>query len=402
MSGFTERLREMFPAERKKAPLWAPALAVFVLALAARLAYWVQKETRLGTDSSGYLATCDLWASAPLEAIQHSIGIEYAGFTLPMCSVLGLTGSPDAWIVVQILFSAVAAVLIFDTARRALGRRAGLVAGIGMALLWEMFQWDIYLLSDTTFIVVLSFVLWSTTRFYLEASRKNRAMALAGLGLLAITRPFGAPIAIGYLAVDLWRGWSTDSPQLVQNRWVGAALIVALVVLPTIVSARTGWAESMLLDTWMQGRIVHDDPTFDYPFALSHASSPLDFVLANPGDMLVMGVLKVGAFFVPFVPRFSLVHIGINAATLLPLMLAGTAGLVVLANRDGDLAASWSVPLLIVLAIVAATFVDWDWRYRAPAGPVFALFTAAFAQEVLTRQAEAGSVSVSDHQTRSS
>jgi hypothetical protein len=99
------------------------------------------------------------------------------------------------------------------------------------------------------------------------------------------------------------------------------------------------------------------------------------FVLANLDHVLIMGMLRTVIFFIPLIggAGFSPFWTGLNIAVLGPLILLSLYGLVRARRSNPALLSVVAVPLVVVVAIVAVTFISLSWRYRAPLGPVMAI-----------------------------
>lgn len=349
-------------------------LLISGVALAGRIGYWLYGGTRLGKDTSGYLLTCSAWVNNPLDALTGQlVGVEYAGFTLPFCLVVDFLGAPyETWVAIQILLSVLSCLIVYATARRVLDRIAGIAAGLSMAVLWESFQWTIYLLSDATFVFAVTVALWAVTRYRELGTRRAWTAAWLALAYVAVTRPFGLPIVIGWLAYDLLpRGNEYRGDLLSKPAYM--FVLVGAIGLYYAATSRGAWVDSTMYSVWADGVLVKNDPTFRYSYSPVGGSSPLTFVLYNAHHLIAMGVSKIGLFFLPVVPRWSTLHNVVNVVTLLPMMLASGWAIVHQLRRGSQLFRLWVTPLVVILLVVGVTFVDWDWRYRAPAAPVFSL-----------------------------
>lgn len=362
---------------------YADALLVTTLALGTRLVYWLIGGTRRGADTAGYLDACSVWATNPADALTgQPIGVEYAGFTLPFCVVTNFLGAPfDVWIAIQILLSTLSCLIVYATAKRALNRVGGLIAGLSMVFLWESFQWTIYLLSDALFVFAVSIALWAVTRHADLDTRRTWAITWLALTFTAVTRPFGLPLVLGWLAYDLLPLDSRYRLDLAPRPGYMVA-VAGLGALYLALASRGAWVDSTLYGVWSEGTLVMNDPTFTYPFDTVEHSSTLPFVLSNAHHLLAMGALKIGLFLLPLVPRWSLLHNVINLFTLVPVMFTSVWALLNLIREDRELLRLWVTPLVVFLIVVGVTFVDWDWRYRAPAAPVFSLFAGYAAYRI--------------------
>lgn len=356
---------------------WA-ALTLFLLALLPRAGYWWLKGTRLSPDSHSYIAACETLAASPLSYLGTQRGLLFSGFTVPFCGVWTATGGfPTAWVAIQILLSSLAVVLVFDATRRLVDFRSGVVAGLAMAGLFETFSWSIYVLSDTLFVFGVSVSIWALVRHRQEPRPRTRSAALACLGFTAIARPFGAPLVAAWLLLDVLPDRYADYRLHLLPRRVAAGLAVAgLVGVVAFVSIyQSRLLADYVLPYYTQGIVVHDDPTFTYAYDAAPAGSLVGFVLANWPHLVAISALRVAALFLPVVGRFSLLHNVVNLLTLAPLLVGSAIAIFEQFRRRETAIYVLLVPLLVLTGIVALTWVDFDWRYRAPLGPAFAVLT---------------------------
>lgn len=335
----------------------------------------------VGLDTGSYERSCTVLYSHPLGIVDAYPGLTYLGFLVPFCGFLALPGATlHAWCVVQSFLSAAGVGLLFLAAYRLAGPRVAWVAGLVLALLWETFRWDGYALSDSLFVFILDLALW---RMSLQWTGKgSRGWLLAALAWLALARPVGILVVGAWLACDAVLP-RTVFPSLLGGRRRAAGCLVGLALLVPILGRTL--ADTGALDSWKNGVLVWDDPLFRYPYTLAPADSMLSFVLHNPLDFLAMAALKAALLFLPVVPRFSVAHNVLNAVTLIPLtLMAGVGGFGAIRRRSP--VAGLCLPALgALLAGVAANSVDFDWRYRAPAGPLLAILAAVAASPWLER-----------------
>lgn len=356
-----------------RVPPWRVAVALFAFALAVRAAYWAATGTATAADSDDFLL-CDPIARGDLAPALAMV--EYLGFVLATCAFLAAGGTMETWPIVQVLLGAAACVLLYEATRRALGDVAGVVAGLSLAVLWETFQWDVYYLTENLAVFALCLALWSATLHKAHPSRRSAARLAGALALLAVARPFGVPVIVGWLAWDMV---PRRLPRLglVRRPIVALAIALALAGMVAMSPFRSTWTSNDVAGAWRDGVVMWDDPTYDLDYTPRAGEGLVGFALANPDHLLVLASAKVAVFFLPVAERFSLAHNAVNLAVLAPMMALGVAGLAVLARERPEVARLWATPLAVLLVLVAATFLDYDWRYRAPAGPLFAFGAAA-------------------------
>ncbi|QPV61505.1 hypothetical protein I7X12_12085 [Halosimplex litoreum] len=354
-------------------------ILVFTVALAARISWVIYTGIHTGVDTSNFMASCEFWLHNPagIVGIDLIAGLEYAGATIPMCWLIdGLGLGTLGFVAYQILISALGTVLFADACRREFGSPWGIFGGLVLAIHWPTFKWVSWILTDATFIAALVagiwVVVWVRTSSQVRIYHRG-AVAVAAI-VIAFTRPVGLLIAV------IWLCWFAV---YAQNWWdleiriPEVAGAIATVWAYVSLSSR-GEFSTQLLDVWQQGVIVLDSGLLRQSYEATSADSVLGFLIAHPIHVLFMGLLKVAVFFLPVVPRFSVIHNLLNVLLLVPVMVGAFLGAVVLVRRyDRGMMMTWLVPALAMLALIAATFVDWDWRYRSPFGPLFIGLTIA-------------------------
>lgn len=361
------------------------AVVVFAVALAARCLYFVRAlqvwdGVRVAADTQTYRAACEILVTDPLSVLSAGTGLMYLGFTIPFCLVDNLTGQAGiVWVLIQILLSSLTAVIVFKVGTRLVNRIGGFVAGITFALLFDGIRYTVFLLSETTFIFVLVLCLWAITRHWEEPSKFTRLVALVCLGWLVITRPFGMPIVVGWLLLDLLPKNSKWRIGLIPRRIAGAGVILAPVVILTLSSApgKLTQMEAGFRGGWILYRGKTDFFLAEYAYTARPGEGFLEFLFWNLDHVLVMIVLRVLVFFVPLVdvwisPFWNFA----NILVLTPLLAGSILGVAWGINRrDLRPVLLLACPIVVVTGIVAVTHISVGWRFRAPLGPLFALLT---------------------------
>ncbi|MCE5272624.1 glycosyltransferase family 39 protein [bacterium] len=198
----------------KKTILSHPRLSVFLLALLVRLAALGFRLPELGTplikDSFLYQLMAEgLRAGAGLLNEGHPTAVVQPLYPLFLAAVYTLCdGSVVAVLLIQIVLSALTAVLLAVMTRCLAGERAGLAAGVILALYWPLALVASRILTETLFVFFLVAACYSLV-LHLR-TRKISWAALAGLllGLSCLTRAvtlYLAPLVVLWLTVLAWR-----------------------------------------------------------------------------------------------------------------------------------------------------------------------------------------------------
>lgn len=357
------------------------AVLLFVFAVLVRLGNWFVMGTALGGDWKAYQQACHLWWSNPIGILTAKKGVVYAGFTFPFCSITELPFTTvDTWVVIQILVSGLSVVLVYLTGASLMNRSAGTIAGIMLALLWDTFQWTTVLYSDAMFTFTIALALWVFTRYRQSGSRRVKIALLLSFGFVIITRPYGFPIVLGWIAYDIFPASRYVERPVFDTRLVGlTGIALTVLAVPFIVERYE------LFERWARGWTIINDQTYVYNLPVTQDTSLVGFLVGNHVHLVVLAIIKLVFFFLPFLPRHSTMHILINAVTFVPVYLLGMAGLYLAWRNEKELFRYLATPILVTLAITAITFVSWDFRYRAPLGPPIALLAGYSATQLSSR-----------------
>jgi hypothetical protein len=136
-----------------------------------------------------------------------------------------------------------------------------------------------------------------------------------------------------------------------------------------------GFFTGIIFQWYAEGLLVWDSSIFQYPYELSEYASPIAFVVFNIHHIILITMLRFVLIFVPVLPRWSTVHNVANVGTLIPVFIGSFWGFIAMLRSRRDLFRLWAIPLVMLLLTISLTHVDWDWRYRAPAAPMFSLLT---------------------------
>lgn len=385
MSGFTERLQTRLIDTRTH----LLAAAVFVLSLVGPTLWWILEGTKIQGDAASPAIVCGR-LDTPFRWF-FSEERFYAGFQLPYCFWTDfLNLSVDSWVAVQILLWGITCLLVFYTAYMLFDIIAAMVAGLSLAVLWEAFRWAIRPQSDLLFIFGVSLAVCAMTRYYITPSRKNWILTIVAWTFMAVTRHFGAVILFSWLvfdlvsSVDTLRNWFNDLFDQMRGRCIFKAYVDVLLLLLLAIYLFSSVQFNLdqgttfhLYPFWADGIVVTHttEPMFQYAYTDRGGNSMLTFAARNADHLFILALLKISWFFVPILPRWSMLHIVINIATLVPLTLGFFAGLRVLLVHERRLAGLVVLPVVMILATVGLTWLDGGFNYRAPAMPLFAILT---------------------------
>lgn len=342
------------------------SIGLFIFCLIIQGAYVSVTGVTHADDTQDYLRTCDGWAEDPLRTATSWRGSFYATFTLVLCGWYALpVGGPTSWTALQVMFSALTTVVLHRLLLRWTTDAFALLGSVALALLWEVFRWTTYVLSDTLFVLLITLAAWTVLSWRERPTTVRRNWAIAVLALLAFSRPAGLPAALGWLLTP-----SSTGRRLFPLAVVAALALPALSLL-VVAGSTFGVPHESNQEVWKI--TVADNPFLDNPLPFREVENQLLFVVVNAPQVGLTMVVRLGAILFPFSPTFSFAHNVLNGVMLVPLVFLAIAGVLTTSNRSPI----WWLTLPPLLGngfIVAVSFVDFDWRFRAPFIPFLLLF----------------------------
>lgn len=386
LSGHGDRLRTVVSDRR------TTAIGLFGLSLVVNLVHWAVPSVRAGElvaytppDTARYLSAC---TASPVELFDLA---SFLAFLAVFCTVEWVPGPVGpTWVGVQILLVAVSSVVVFDTADRVLDRRSAVVAGVSFAVLYDTFRWTRTVLSDIFFVFVLAVAIWTLVRWQTSGRTRDRVSVVVSLSTLALSRPFGAPIVAGWLLYDVLPLPPRHRFGLVARRRSNTLLVGGVVVFAVL---NAGLWLDRLLQFFVDGVVFGPPRLAPYPISYEYtprsASSTVGFVIANAHHLVALAVIRAGVFFIPVLEGVWGSEWKVWNSVHLSVLLVGTAvGISKSLVDRTELFRTWATPLLAIVGVCSLTLVDASFRYRAPAGVVFALSTGYAVHEYVFSESE--------------
>jgi len=370
-SSVRDVLAEPFPDEAST----RDAALIFLIALALRGWVWARIGTHVVRDATRYVAWCTEFSAGTLFGTR---ALAYSGYWLPYCGWLNATGEwVHGWVGVQVVLSALACVLVYATGRHLVSRSAGIVAGVALAVQWEVYRWVVRPQSEFMLTFALALALWRLAHYHTTATTRNRLLALGSLGFVALVRPNGLPIVGAYLLYDLLPATSDHRLGLGFPATVNLGIVGALAA-AIAYRLQFGWAKGSMLYHWREGIIVTPERVV-YGYDPAAASGVLDFFVANAEHVVAIAVLRGLWFFSPVMPGWSSGHATRAVLTLTPLLVLAALGVrAAIRREEWDLLALWATPLVAVVVTAMGIWVA-GWRnFLGPAVVCYALFAGYY------------------------
>jgi hypothetical protein len=269
------------------------------------------------------------------------------------------------------------------------------LVGGGLYLMnFESFQWVRYVLSDTTFVVLVVTAYFVVFKYMLAGPEGKRywyaSLTIMFCIILMSYRPTAIPIVIVLVAIIVF---SLTHPGGIKPTWLKKSIVGFLILglgFATFVHAYymqnvgqwplnfgRGYIE-LIATYYAEGRVIDDRPELN---------------LSNPTiytDYLVIILTRIVYFFVFAIDAFSTRHIAYNLLTFPPIYLLGIlfwVGQIVGSNVDKNerirLVGVTSTAIIVLIVLFNSfLMIDYDWRYRVPAIP-FMVILASFGFNTL-------------------
>ena len=292
--------------------------------------------------------------------------------------------------------AATAAMVLLLATRVAATLLSLLVAAAFLISSFDFYQWAAMSQSEPIFIVVATAMLWLAVAAATSNASGARAAGWIGaaalMALAVFTRPPWPPLAatlagVVVLAPTLRTGFSRRTV-VVYGRWMLAAAALATLL---IIASAAAHFDPMLLpegvlraatELWrdeLAGGVVVIDRPETY-------IGPQDSVIGFAAVMFV----RLLAFFRFTADGFSDGHQIINIAGHVPLYALALLGMLRIFVRPesvgrfvGALAITWIGYFFFLDVFHSVQFLDFDWRYRAPAYPGLILIACLGADTVV-------------------
>ncbi len=347
---------------------------------------------KVGFNPVDYLGTVDMLQPG----IQYLIYI----YLLAICHLIG----GDNWLVVLIVFNvaayAAAAYLLLSLTVSITRSLVGVVVVFTcLALGFEYYQWISQSQSEALFILVVVASFYFVNKVWMSpdaaSARMNMALAVCVAALSFIVRPTSPPV-IGFVVVALILNSISRSvsPHELRRRLLAFSALGVAVMTGIIFAAVTLTHDPSVLpaskvrdvlllyrEFFLEGAVVLHRPETFIPVS----DSVLGFAAVS--------FMRIPYYFWFVAEDFSFSHTLLNTVYSVPLYALALVGLTVgLWGRHATdqitpiIAAFLSLSLIVLFDVYhAATILDFNWRYRAPAYPAMYLLSGQAAAWLAAR-----------------
>lgn len=335
-------------------------IGVAAASVIVNLAILASLGVREGADTQVFRSGAShLLAGEPLQGKEPS----YRGYESLLAICRALAVGERGVIAVQFGGAALAAVALFALGRALRGVGAGVVTAVLFIFNIDVARWHIYLVTDSLYMSLVVLSAWSVHH---AAGRSWLWRVTAALVVVcgASLRPNGwllIPIALGY-----WVVRTSLRPTLKLAAVASVLLGFALTLVFNGVS-RGAFQSERPDEALRQGVLIYNYDRWRLPMPVEPAlgepgmGSTLSYLLRHPWSAIRLAAARVVIELAHVRPFYSTAH---NASVL--LFLAFVYPLAVLGFiRCVREPLAWLLSTIVIsdLAIVGATFADWDGRF---------------------------------------
>lgn len=350
---------------------------IFFCAIFVRFIYFIIIGVKYGSDSTHYTSAADLLLRSHFN---FSALIEQGYAFFYWLYPLFLTPFQHNFVLVisaQIILQSIASVLIFQIASRLFNTPTGCIAGLGYAFLWEAFQWDVYVLTDSLFVFLLILTAFLALRALDKKNKFYWGLFLASFGATLFLRPTLFPFLA---SIALFLSWHFPRKYKLAFGIFGLSILgwCAYNIFWQVPGPQFGLAPYFhyFASLFEKGIIVHDRHSLIMDVRWTPGLS-----IENVFTFSKLFAARLAAFWLPIVPEFSFGHKIISLLTFIPLLSLSFFGILqALRNITDPLKQRFLFfmfsTILFFWIFQALTEVDYDWRYRLPVLPFLVIFAS--------------------------
>ncbi len=243
----------------------------------------------------------------------------------------------------------------------------------------DILVWPRFILSDMIYAFLVIFATYSVVKIIIN-NKINYLMNFLIIFLLLASRPSSIPVVsaiIFFAIIYKFQIFSVKKNILIFLATITffAPFFLAIVFSFIELNFTDVPKIEFLTNMVKKGMIIHDRPD-------TWVDSPNDFI-----DVIYIYILRLINFFNPYASTFSILHIILNVAQILIILLSI---LVWLFSKNITQIQDKTFFFIIILTVFVATFhsfilIDYDWRYRFPIIlPLLMLFSMS-AENILKK-----------------
>ncbi|WP_282937957.1 glycosyltransferase family 39 protein [Paenibacillus sp. RC67] len=328
--------------------------------------------------------------------------ILYLGYNLLITLLLALFKDPTKIVFIQAVTAGLSVILVFKITRMLFNRTAAIIASYFYYDAWEVTLWSMYILSDSFFISLLLLCIFLLLKVYESNKRIYKILFVISSLYMLVFRPTGI-VLIGFilLYIVIRTNRKTLLGLLKKYRYVlggcGIAVIAVCIYLfsgntldPLITSLQFN-AKKVLYNVYAKGWIYDKATPHDHYFKPNYDinifnSLILSFLINNWDHISIVYGKRVIAFLGRWVWETnvtSLHGIKVLAIHLLPTLFFLTGTVAAIVNGTFRKASIIWLSALAIFIFCILIFIDFMYRYRAPAIPFIAIAAGYGAERII-------------------
>jgi hypothetical protein len=292
----------------------------------------------------------------------------------------------DGLLVINAIAYAIAGALILTVVHRALSSLLSVLLATGLlVLIFDGYQWVAMSQSTAIFMPVATAALYFSIRAAsVENGRRWWALAAAMLMIAVFTRPTWPPVVATVIALGLASTMGAASTEGRKRVWAALFAIAAIGGAALIAITAQGYLDPSIIPVgFLREFAEYWRPTYEAGVVVYDRHDTFLTPDVSWWGFARLEIARLGYFFLFLAEDFSSAHRWLNIVVHVPLYGLALVGAFIVIRRPQTLSAaavtaglSALMYLLIVDVYHAITFLDYDWRYRAPAYPWIILLAA--------------------------
>ncbi len=348
--------------------------------------YLKMKGIKYGFDSKEYINIADNIASLKFGKIFSSFknwGYLFYPTIISFCQIISFKTIPTNYSIVlfQILLLGLANIFLYKTFRLFnLDKNIALILILISCITMEIFQWSIYLLSDSSnlsLIIICNYYLIKIAlRWDSQEVQPKDFFILVPLVIFAFSRPTNYPY-IGLCLSLLFYQYPISQKKKLTIMTIGFISVASFLVFSGFLSAFSSETEKLygFLNNRTKGIVIIDRHLYDTP-------------LSTHFFILHLYIKRLIYFWAISLDGYSRLHSMANYLSLTPAYLVGFTS-VVLAKHVKRFKSFYLFTLLIVIGywlFHTLTIIDYDFRYRITVLPFILILGSISISEYLQSQ----------------
>jgi 4-amino-4-deoxy-L-arabinose transferase-like glycosyltransferase len=350
-------------------------LMLVLLAMGVRFLYFFKTGVAIGGDSGFYKQLAGVLVDSGFNYLKLTMGVYkfitnvpvfYWGYPTVLAVFYQMFGNNDTLVVVfQILLSSICIIPLYKTAEILFNRDCGIISAAIYIFSWELFRWDVYILTDSVALSVSIIMLYFVTR-YIE--KPSLGMSIPAIMILVIAF-FVRPTMIVYITVAFI---FLISKLLKKKTPLTILILVFLVLFGVLVyfilkgSINVDIYVTHYINQIKSGWVISGMPDHRIDISQDFDKNHLAMITG----IASMVVRRWLAFWYIFVHEFSTVHKLINFAYLAPIYAFCITAIISSIRNKMLQKISFILAIALSFSVFHAfTEVDFDWRYRIPVLP---------------------------------